>query len=371
MQRTGPQDRLGSRRRSAVGGRGGLARLLLLALLLGTGLDTACLRSTLQADLDRNSRGDEDLVALLPGGLDAVLDVDVAGLRQLDSAQVLLGYLPKDWQAHLETLIDQPLRNLDALAVGLRSMGTKEYDVIVVVRGPLGRERVERGVRALRPGAEIRQVEYHGVPLIETIDDQEPGGAVPSGIAAALVSTRTVVLASRFAVRQSIDIYRGADDGARQQGDLMAALRKAPRAKVGRPAVLLATLMTPPVRERLRTSGLPELGADAEYIAAALAVGDGIDLGVVAAYADLTVAKDVASRLLDRVQALRQRPALSFLGIERYIEALAAVAVAPSPAKGRRSPELHLAYRLSNVELKTLLNRITKLQQLRDQLGGN
>jgi hypothetical protein len=341
-----------------------------VALLLGTLLHAACLRSSLRSDLDRHSLGDEDLVALLPGGLDAVLDVDVAGLRQLDSALTLLGYLPQSWQSHLETLLDQPLRNLEAVAVGLRSLGTKEYDVIVVARGQLGRERIARGLRALHPEGEIREVEYHGVPLIETVTDPAQVEQVPGGIAAALLTPRTVVLASRFAVRQSIDIYRGADDGARQQTDLMGALRRAPRAKTGRPAVLLATLVTPPVRERLRTAGVPELGADAEFITAAIAVGDGIDLGLVAAYADLSVAKDVASRLLDRVQALRQRPALSFLGIERYLDAFVAVAAPPAPAKGRRAPELHLAYRLANVELKELLGRITKLQQLRDSLGG-
>ena len=331
-------------------------------------LSVGCTRATLRSDLDRTSLGDEDLLALLPRGLDAVLDVDVAGLRQLDSAAALLSYLPQRSLTHLETVTDLPLRNLDALVVGLRSMGTDEYDVVVVARGQLGRERVLRGVRTI--GA-TREVEYHGVPLIESVGDYEATGMVAGGLAAAMLTPRTVVLASRFAVRQVIDIYRGVDDGARQQGDLMAALGRAPRAKVGRPAVLMTTVLTAPMRDRLRNSQVPELGADAEFITAALAVGDGLDLGVVAAYSDLSVAKDVATRLLDRAEALRHRPALTFIGIERYIDPLVAVAVPAAPAKGRRSPEMHLAYRLSSADLNEILSRISKLQKLRDRLSGS
>ena len=95
-----------------------------------------------------------------------------------------------------------------------------------------------------------------------------------------------------------------------------------------------------------------------------------IDLGVVASYGDMAAAKDVASRLLDRAHALRQRPALMFIGIERYIEPLVAVAAAPAPAKGRHFPELHVAYRLSGDDLSELLTNISKLQRLRERLHG-
>ena len=338
---------------------------LILALLGLCG--SACTSKNLRADLDRSSIGDEDLLALLPRGLDAVLDVDMAGLRRLDSAAELLSYLPAQSLAHLEKVIDLPLRNLDGLAVGFRSAGTRERDVVVVVRGHLERERIARGLRAL---GETRAVEYHGVPLIEMEGASSAGDAESDGLAAALLTPRTAVLANRLAVRQVIDIYRGVDDGARQQGDLMAALGRAPRAKVGRPAVLMAALVTPPVRDRLRASDVSELGADAQYITAAIAVGDGVDLGVVAAYRELSAAKDVAARLLDRAQELRHRPALTFIGIERYIQPFIAIAAAPAPQKGRHSPELHIAYRLSSDDLNELLSRIGKLQRLRDRLSG-
>jgi hypothetical protein len=337
------------------GGRALLALALLLVLL------AACGRASLRETLDRGSVGDADLVAVLPKGLDAVLDVDVADLRRLDSAAAILAYLPTRALGPLANLVDLPLRDLDALAVGLRSVGTSEHDFVLVARGRIERARVVKTVRAL---GEVREVEYHGVPLVENLGDG------PGALAAAQLTPRTVALANRYAVRQVIDIYRGADDGARQQGDLMAALSRAPRAKVGRPAILLAMLMTPPLRERLRAAELPELGADAEMIAVALAVGDGFDLGLVAGYAELGTAKDVAARLLDRAQLLRQRPALAFLGAARYIEPLVAVGVDKNPAKGRNTPELHVAYRLSGDDVHALLDRIHKLEELRDKLPG-
>lgn len=370
MRGTCAQHGLGKLRRAGLrNARGPGLRLPGLSgvLLLLLALCGACTSKNLRADLDRSSIGDEDLLALLPRGLDAVLDVDMAGLRRLDSAAELLSYLPAQSLTHLETVIDLPLRNLDGLAVGFRSAGTRERDVVVVARGHLVRERIDRGLRAL---GQTRTVEYHGVPLIEMEGASAAGDEEADGLAAALLTPRTVVLASRLAVRQVIDIYRGVDDGARQQGELMAALGRAPRAKVGRPAVLMAALVTPPVRDRLRASDLSELGADAQYIAAAIAVGDGVDLGVVAAYRELSAAKDVASRLLDRAQALRQRPALLFIGIERYIEPLIAIAAAPAPQKGRLAPELHIAYRLSSDDLNELLSRIGKLQRLRNRLSG-
>lgn len=367
QRRLGRLGRAGSCGADRKGPRRPAGRLASWVLVLLGLFGPACTSKNLRADLDRSSIGDEDLLALLPRGLDAVLDVDMAGLRRLDSAAELLSYLPAQSLSHLEKVIDLPLRNLDGLAVGFRSAGTRERDVVVVVRGHLERERIARGLRAL---GETRAVEYHGVPLIEMEGASSAGDAESDGLAAALLTPRTAVLANRLAVRQVIDIYRGVDDGARQQGDLMAALGRAPRAKVGRPAVLMAALVTPPVRDRLRAADVSELGADAQYIAAAIAVGDGVDLGVVAAYRELSAAKDVATRLLDRAQELRHRPALTFIGIERYIQPLIAIAAAPAPQKGRHSPELHIAYRLSSDDLNELLSRIGKLQRLRDRLSG-
>jgi len=334
------------------------ACIVWLALLVAGIFAPGCSRSNLKADLDRSSLGDEDLVALLPRGLDAVLDVDGVGLRRLDTAAELLAFLPEYSLKRLKLICEQPLRDLDALAVGALGMGTGEAEVVWVARGAaakLQQQRVFASIRQLGPTSEA---EYHGLPLIET----------QAGQAAAMLTGRTVVFGSRQAVRQVIDIFRGDEEGVRSQPELMQALAKAPRAKEGRPAILLGILMTPPLAERLRQFGMAEFSTGTSYLSAAVAVGDGIDLGIVAGYRELAIAQEAAGSLQARAQALRQRPALRFIGIEHYVQPLVAVAV--PPGKGRDSPELHLAYRLPSGDLAELLSRLAKLQRLRQRLRG-
>ncbi len=336
--------------------RGLLSLMFLCAALAGCENN----KINVKTELARMSLGDDDLVALLPRGLDAVLDVDVVGLHQLSNAPDLLALLPEQSLKHLQVVSEHPLQTLDALAVGLLGMGTGEADVIWIARGSpseLRKERVFAGLRKVE-GAAASEAEYHGVPIAETT----------TGKAAALVSERTVAYGNRQTVRQVIDIFRADEEGARHQADLMRVLGKAPRAREGRPAVLLALLLPQPLRERLQKFGLAEFGSDADYLAAALAVGDGLDLGVVAGYHDLAVAKEAANSLLGRAQALRLRPALMFLGVDRYLRSLVAVAV--PPGNNRTTPELHVAYRLSGRELTELLDRLGKLQRLRQSLPG-
>lgn len=335
-----------------------LQGVLYFILLLATTGWLGCERSNIKAELDRGSLGDADLLALLPGGLDAVLDVDMAGLRKLELAGELLSLLPDPALGRLAMVSDDPLFTLDALAVGMFGIGTPDADVVWVARagdGKVGRERLFSAMRRL---GEANEAEYHGVPLIET----------KGGQAAAILNGRSIACGNRKTVRQVIDIFRTEEHGARKQADLMQALRKAPRAKEGRPAVQLALLLSPALRERLQQLGLSELGTDGDDLAAALAVGDGIDIGVVSSYRTLSAAEAAAQSLRLRADGLRKRPTLMFLGIERFVEPLIAVAV---PAgKGRTGPELHLAYRLAESELRDLLNRLSKLKDLRNKLGA-
>src|SRR5688572_8635965 len=111
---------------------GGLAGLAWLALLA-----TGCGHSTVKAELERGSRGDSDLVALLPRGLDAVIDVDVSGLQKLDTANALLGLVPDGALQRLQLVSERPLVDLDGLAVGLLGLGGDEPEVVFVARGLL------------------------------------------------------------------------------------------------------------------------------------------------------------------------------------------------------------------------------------------
>ena len=316
---------------------------------------------TLRATLDRQSRGDRDLLALLPPDLDAALDLDVAGLQKLESADAVLellkpgptrsgepGALPL-----LQTLVDEPLRELEALCAGVSGIDLDQPEIVVVARGPLQVARVREGVR--RSG-EVREVEYHGVPVIEAPER-----------AAALLTSRTAAVGSRLAVRRIIDIFRSVDDGAREQAALQAALGRAPRARTGRPALLFASLLPAAMRKRAARTGLSEPLAGATFLSGALAVGDGVDVGIVLGYGRLDEAQRAAGWLRDQAAALAQRPALRFLGAAHLFEPLQVIAAAAGGP--RKVPEVHLAYRLPGDELQALLKRIDALRALLGTLG--
>lgn len=321
-------------------------------------LCTRCGHSSVKAELDRGSLGDGDLVALLPRGLDAVIDVDVSGLQKLETAQTMLELVPDAALQRLHLVSERPLVELDALAVGLLGMGSGEPEVVFVARALLEnveRDRVFAGLQKLGP---TTQSEYHGIPLSETA----------TGQAAALLTMRTAVYGNRQTVREVIDNFRGEEFGARKQTDLMKALNRAPRAKEGRPAVLASLLLTQTLRDKLKALDLSEFSVEADYLTVALAVGDGIDIGVVSGYKTLPAAQEAARSLKSRVAALKTRPVLTFLGIDQLVQPF--IAVAAPASKNRPTPELHLAYRLAGGDLSTLLERWRKLTGLQKQLGG-
>lgn len=350
-----------------------LGWLLLFGLVTALGSGLGCSRGNIKNSLDRLSRSDADLVALLPRGLDAVLDVDVSGpsgLRQLASLDEILGFLPSGAMASLEQLCDHPTLQLEAVAVGISGLGSPTPEVAIIVRGDLIKERIFAAVQ--RRSGQAASVEYHGVPVIEaapspTDSDPTATARMPAfdpahSAAAAMLTPKTVVFGSRLSTRQVVDIFRGEEEGARSQTDLMAALARAPRARTGRPAMLVAALMPPPMRDQLRNLSLPELADNADFFSAALAVGDGLDLGVVVGYRSLAAANDAVRSLQQRTGELRRRPALVFIGLANFLEPLQLVA-APKNAR-RNQPELHVAYRLPGEELAQLLTRVARLKKL-------
>ena len=370
--------------------------LALAPLLLAAGCGPAS-STGIKAALDRQSLSDADLRPLLPRGLDAVVDVDVAALRAHPRGAELASRLPGLALSRLRVLTDEPLRHIDALCAGGVNLGTEQGDWVLVARGEtLERDAVFARVRAYRPEPEpgqdpkapppgpLREVEYHGLPLLEPEPEPEPEPAAgapgsaartPAGgprIAVAALTAHTFVAGSRVRVRQIIDVYRGEEAGAFApvggQPELQAALRRAPRTPQGRPAVLFAMLFPPAVRAQQQklsaATGAAELATETDFLAGALALGDGMDLGAVAGFARLDVAEDVRRRILDRVALVRERPALVFLGVPKLLEPLILVAVAADPRRQRPTPELHLGYRLADADYAELLRRAAQLGAL-------
>lgn len=326
---------------------------LALGLTLGLGAcGTSGVGGVGKGALSGPVRGDDDLVALLPAGLDAVLDVETASLRDPQAGGAALALLPERGTQILRALAPDPMRDLDALALGITGLGTESVDVLVVARGRPSFELLLAALRRESPDAEV--LEYHQTPLWES--------PRRTGRAACRLGTRTVVLGGRVAVRQVIDNYYGDGQSATGQRALLQALGRAPRAVSGRPAVQGAVLITPALRERLHGAEPFATFAEARFLALSLAAGDGIDLGAVAGYPDLAQARQAAQSLRERAEGLRRRPGLAALGLKRFLDPLVVVAALAAPL--RKDPELHIAYRLPGAELRALLALVERLKKV-------
>lgn len=320
-----------------------LASLLgLLLCLMGCG------PRSIRADLDHHNLSDDDLLALLPQGQQAVLDVDVKALRAWPPMQTLMSLLPEQWLESLSSLAASPLQDVDALCIGATGLGSSALEATLLVSGRLPKDKLWSEL-ARRQGS--RQVTYHGMPLVEAGDRS-----------LVQLSERTWVLGSRLQVRQTIDIFRGVDSGLRRQTSLMNALAMAPSGKQGRPAILAAVLLESDLRRRAHEAGVLRVFDEAQAVAVAVAVGDGFDIGVVVSYPFVQMAAEALSQVRAQAAELGNRPLAKLLRLDRFVSPLLSVAVPQS--KKRPTPELHLAYRLPGDELDDLLHRISELKKL-------
>ena len=99
-----------------------------------------------------------------------------------------------------------------------------------------------------------------------------------------------------------------------------------------------------------------------QSIALAVAVGDGIDVGVVVSYPFVQMAAEALSQVRAHAAELGSRSLVKLLHLDRFVSPLVSVAVPQS--KKRLTPELHLAYRLPGYELDDLLRRVSQLMSL-------
>jgi len=282
----------------------------------------------------------EDLPALLPSGADVALDIDVAQLDGWPTARRLLSLLPEEGRAHLAALGDDPLAQIQALAVAVHKAGTPEAGTTMVARGTLDWDRLRAGL------AGAVDADYHGATLVD--GDAE---------SMARITPTVFAFGSRVAVRRVVDVARKDDEGLRTAAvdkALRDALAKAPTAKLGRPAVMAAVVPSPPLRERLRAEKW-ESASDLEWAAVSLAVGDGLDVGVVAGAHGPVEAASLAKLMKTRAGELKTQATVRLLGLVPFVEPFIVVA---------KENEVHVAYRLTGVRVDQLVTRLAEMQGL-------
>jgi hypothetical protein len=281
----------------------------------------------------------EDLLALVPAGAEVVLDVDVEQLRVWDPARRLFLLLPDAARARLVKLGGDPLKDVDAVVVGIAQAGASDSAATTLIRGDL-----DLGAARGALGLDEEQ-EYHGKRLFESAG--ESGGAL------AQLGPRLYSFGSRVDVRRAVDLALGDGESlrtARTDQAAREALARAPTAKVGRPALVAAFVGTDPLKARITAAGLP--AEDFRWLALSLAVGDGLDVGAVASLPGPAEAGDLIQRARRELALLAGRPLVRLTGLTWLIDPVVLVA---------REGEVHLAYRLAEERVDRLIARLESL----------
>jgi hypothetical protein len=278
---------------------------------------------------------DEDQLALLPAGADAVLDVDLEQLRAWPAARRIYEVLPPDARAWLGQLGIDPWADLDGLVLALSQVGAAEPSSTLLVRGEID---VARAGRAIGGAA----VDYRGITIYE------------AERAVARLSPRMTVFASPVDARRVIDLVRDKGESLRRADlALVSAFARAPSAKDGRPALIAGVVPSEPLRERLRADKLP--GADYEWMTFVLAVGDGFDFEVIGKARGIAEAQTLALSAKKSIDELRARPAMRLLGLQPFLESIVVV---------QRGEEVRLVYRLPERRVDLMLSRIEQMMAL-------
>jgi hypothetical protein len=280
----------------------------------------------------------EDLLALLPSGADAIVDVDVAQLDSWPTARRLVALMPQEGRARMQQLGDDPLAQVSALAVAVFKAGTPDAESATLARGTLDWDKL----RAAFAGG--TDADYHGAAIVDGPRD-----------AMARITPTLFAFGSRALVRRVCDVVHKEDEGFRTaviDKRLRDALGRAPTAKLGRPAIMAAIAATQPLREKLRGEKW-DAAADLDWIGVSLAVGDGFDVGIVAGAHGPIEAGELQKTMKQRALEWKSQTTVRLLGLVPYIEPLIIVA---------KESEVHVAYRLTEARVDQLVTRLEQMQ---------
>lgn len=260
------------------------------------------------AQRPRDTPDDHDLAALIPAGIDTVIEVDVGRLRQ------------SPWTSGALEQPDQALRRQKAEALGYDV--TSDVDQIVyavtaagiqaptlaITRGRFQIATVEAAFRARWPGATADR--WRNVPVLASGEN-----------ALASLTARTFVSGPPDRVRAVIDrslalgIVAADDDAALGRGalrrDLLGDSARSP------PAVMVTAALGPDMRQRIETAFAlpPEL----TRLGARLDVGQSLDLEALGVLTSREAAQALARQVTAQLNSLQVRVALGFLGLSDVV----------------------------------------------------
>jgi hypothetical protein len=259
-----------------------------------------------RAQRPRDTPDDRDLAALIPTGVDTVIEVDIGRLRQ------------SPWTSGALAQQDQTLRRQKAEALGYDV--TDDVDQMVyavtaagiqaptlaITRGRFQMPTVEAAFRARWPGATADR--WRNVLVLASGEN-----------ALASLTARTFVSGAPERVQAVIDRSLGVAPGDDDAGAGRGALRRDLLGDSARaaPALMVTAALGPDMRKRIETAFAlpPEL----TRLGARLDVGESLDLEALGLLTSREAAQALARQLTAQLNSLQVRAALGFLGLSNVV----------------------------------------------------
>ncbi len=262
-------------------------------------------------DADRH-----DLLRVVPAAAEILVVVDVAQLRASPwTSDVLGSAAAKDQDARVALRGFDELRDVDQLIMAGLPSSAEMGESLLVMRGRINVERALAAARKRWPSAKTSS--FRGQPIVSNGEE-----------AVGFAGGDTFVSGPLTLVRAAIDCAAGkaadvrSTDWVGEARETLAGITRGRRGAPGRaaPAVELAVLVTPEIRERMSREWGE--GADLRLIAARLDLRASMDVALAGRTATRQQAADMAARLTDQVRQLRSRRSLEALGLNLILERL-------------------------------------------------
>jgi hypothetical protein len=280
-----------------------LAPVLALAVTGGACADSAPPPAASASQVPRSGPDDSDPWNLVPAGMAAVADLDLAALRGSPWSSSLLSHRPDaTWPSLVPEMGYDVYTDVDRVVMA--TAGSSEgNDQLIVAVGRFDEQKVVAAFAARRPGA--KAVRWRESPMWE--------GA---GLAVALVTPRTLAQGAPDTVRAAIDAAWGLTPDA-HSGPIGELARGVPGEKK-RGAALLVVKLTEEMRRRAQ--GLLALPPELRGLAVRLDLGEDLDLQGAMSFEDAAQADAVGRLLGGQLGELARRPIVRALGLSAFME---------------------------------------------------
>ena len=244
-----------------------------------------------QGAAPKTPRIDDELVAMVPAGGDALGEVDLVRLRAWAPGEKVLRLLPSEIRDELTSEVGfDVFSDVDRVVIWWRRRGGPQ-DHVMFARGRFDSNRL----RATAIGHGGKPVEYRGVTTFEM-----------PGVASALLRPDLFLLGTRTAVRTTIDAARGA--GQTLSATEPLALLRAQQSPHAAVQVVGINPEDPPQPPGLRT------------LAVRVELDGGFDLTATIEHVDAAAATTNEQQLRDQTENIRRQ--LADMGAAEYLDGL-------------------------------------------------